>query len=228
MGVHDGHRERRRERFRESGLKGFADHEALELLLFYAIRRGDVNDLAHRLIDHFGSLKDVLTAPLDELAEVPGVGPHTALLLGLVVPLVYSSETVYSKKPVIFSDSSQAGAYFIRRFEGEREEILYEACLDAKGKLLRCEEIGRGSVDTVTLSLRRIVEVPFRCNASSVMLAHNHPSGLALPSEEDNRATLLAGEALEKIGIRLLDHIIVADRDYVSLRSNGLLPIRRR
>ena len=105
-----------------------------------------------------------------------------------------------------------------------KQEELYEACLDAKGKLLTCCRVAEGSVDSVSVNVRRIVENALRFGASNVILSHNHPSGVALPSGEDERMTLAVWDALHTVDIELVDHIIVADGDFVSLRLNGLLP----
>ena len=224
MAVHDGHRARKKEQFRTHGLDAFADHEALELLLFYAIPRVDTNPVAHRLIERFGSLDGVLSAPPEELEKVEGVGESAATLLSLIRPLVRRSRMTASKKPVILGTTQAAGEYFVDLFFGMREERLYEACLDAKGKLLRCAKVADGSVDAVSVNIRVIVENALKCGASAVVLSHNHPSGVALPSEDDNATTLAVYDALRTVDIRLLDHIIVADDDFVSIRDNGLLP----
>ena len=125
------------------------------------------------------------------------------------------------------SDTEQAGAYFLDLFFGEREEKLYEACLDAKGRLLACHLVAEGDTDSVQLNMRKIVENALKCGASSVLLSHNHPSGVALPSPADNATTLSVFDALRTVGVELADHIIVADDDFVSLRHNGLLPERK-
>jgi len=226
VSIHDGHRERKRKQFLEHGLDAFADHEVLELLLFYAVRQGDTNPTAHELMRRFGSLNGVLTASPEELLKVKGVGEHTAALLSLIYPLVRRARTGDGAEPVIFNSTQAVDDYFTDLFLGLREERLYEACLDAKCKLLRCVPVADGCVDTVSLNVRRLVENAISCGASFVVLAHNHPSGLALPSEDDNAATLLAWNALRAVGVELIDHVIVADGDYVSLRDNGLLPPR--
>ena len=224
--VHDGHRARKKTQFREHGLDAFADHEALELLLFYAVPRGDVNPLAHRLLERFGSLEAVFSAPPEELQKVEGVGEHAATLLMLILPLVRRVFMQSGGDGVALRDAGQLGRYFCGVFFGARDELFYEACLDAKGKLLRCCKIADGGVNAVRIDMRRIVENALRCRASAVALAHNHPSGIALPSPDDNTTTLMAYDALRTVGVELIDHIIVADGDFVSLRENGLLPSR--
>lgn len=224
MAVHDGHRQRKKEQFRMHGLDAFADHEVLELLLYYAIPRRDTNPVAHRLMERFGSLDGVFSATVEELEEVEGMGKNAATLLALWMPLYRRVRTKPTAKEVILNSTEQAGRYFMDLFFGMRREELYEACLDAKGKLLACCRIAEGSVDAVNINTRRLVENALKCGASAVILAHNHPSGIALPSPDDNTTTLALWDALRAVGIPLIDHIIVADEDYVSLRDNGLLP----
>ena len=224
MAVHDGHRQRKKEQFRMHGLDAFADHEVLELLLYYAIPRRDTNPVAHRLMERFGSLDGVFSATVEELEEVEGMGKNAATLLALWMPLYRRVRTKPKAKETVLNSTEQAGQYFMDLFFGMRREELYEACLDAKGKLLACCRIAEGGVDAVNISTRRLVENALKCGASAVILAHNHPSGIALPSPDDNTTTLALWDALRAVGIPLIDHIIVADEDYVSLRDNGLLP----
>ena len=226
MAVHDGHRSRKKDQFREHGLDAFADHEVLELLLYYAIPRRDTNPIAHRLMKRFGSLEAVFSAPIEELEKVEGVGENAATLLALLMPLYRRIRTVSRTKEMILASTERTGEYFIDLFFGVTREETYEACLDAKGKLLACYRIAEGGVDTVNINTRRLVENALKCGASAVILAHNHPSGIALPSPDDNATTLAVWETLRAVGIPLIDHIIVADDDYVSLRDNGLLPAR--
>ncbi len=222
MAVHDGHRARKKEQFREHGLDAFADHEVLELLLFYAIPRRDTNPVAHLLLERFGSLDAVLSAPAEELEKVEGVGENAATLLSLLLPVVRRAYLESRGGAISLGDTERLGRYFCALFLGARQEAFYEACLDAKGKLLRCCKIADGSVDAVNINVRRIVENALRCHASAVALAHNHPSGVALPSPDDNTTTLMVYDALRTVGITLTDHIIVADDDFVSLHQNGL------
>lgn len=224
MAIHDGHRQRKKDQFRAHGLDVFADHEVLELLLYYAIPRRDTNSIAHRLLECFGSLDGVFSAPVEELEKVKGVGENAATLLALWLPLYRRVCTASKGRETILSSSERTGEYFKDLFFGMKHEELYEACLDAKGKLLACYRVAEGGVNAVNTNLRRLVENALRCGASAVILAHNHPSGVALPSPEDNSTTLAAWEALRAVEIPLIDHIIVADEDYVSLRDNGLLP----
>ena len=221
MGVHDGHRERVRRRFLEGGLSGFADHEILELLLCYAIPQGDVNPLAHALMDRFGSLSGVLSAPVELLTQVKGVGERTAVLLRLVPQAARRARLADMEREVILNTRENVGAYLLELFSQERNEAVYQICLDGKGKLLACRRLGEGSASAVNLDMRKVVENAILHSASSVILAHNHPSGIALPSSDDQAATEQVRVALGAIGVRLEDHIIVADGDFVSFSESG-------
>ena len=223
MGVHDGHRDRMRKRFLKNELNGFADHEALELLLYYAIPRGDVNPLAHALMDRFGSLSGVFSAPVELLAQVKGVGTQTAVLLRLVPQIAQRARLTDLERELALNTRARVGQYLLELFSRERNEAVYEICLDGQGKLLACRRLGEGSASAVNLDIRQIVQNAITFCASSVILAHNHPSGVALPSQADQGATLRAKAALESIDVRLEDHIIVADGEYVSFSESGYL-----
>ena len=222
MGIHDGHREKMRRRFQETGLEGFADHEALELLLYYAIPRRDTNELAHRLLTRYGSLSALLQAPIEDLRRVEGVGESAAVLLKLVPAFVYKAQRSAGQETVLNS-TEKAGRYLLSCFAGERNEVIYQLCLDRKGKLLACKRLSEGGSAAAELNIRRLVENALLSSASAVILSHNHPSGIALPSREDYTTTRRVQEALATIGVELLEHIIVAEDDYVSLADSGIL-----
>jgi len=223
MNVHEGHRARKKLQFMENGLDAFAEHEVLELLLYYAIPRRDTNPIAHALLEKFGTLDAVFAAPQEELMRVDGVGENAAALIRLILPLYRRIRLSASSAETILNSTEKAGAFFLDRFAGERTEVMYQACLDAKGKLLSVQKLSTGDVSFVHADIRTIVENALLCRASAVLLAHNHPSGVALPSESDNAVTLLIQQVLQSVGVVLFDHIIVADDDFVSLRQNGLL-----
>ena len=226
MGLHDGHRQRCKRRYLAAGAEGMDDHQLLELLLFYAIPRCDTNETAHRLLKRFGSLQGVLYADPGELAAVEGIGESAAVLLRLTGDLSLRARKAALPEKLLNSPG-RAGAYFAELLLGQKRELLYEACLDGKGKLLSCRCITKGTVTSSPLQVRQVVENALYSGADSVLLAHNHPSGVALPSPADNATTLSVFDALRTVGVELADHIIVADDDFVSLRHNGLLPERK-
>ena len=221
MAMHDGHRQRLKERFRSEGLDNFDEVQVLELLLFYCIPRQDTNPLAHRLLDHFGSLAQVLEAPIGELEKIPGMGQGAATFLHLVRDTGRYYQVNRTMQEKVLTTIEQCGAYLSSFFFGRRNETVFILCLDAKCKVLCCKEVGEGSVNSASVPVRRIVEMALGVNASTVVLAHNHPSGLAIPSSDDVQTTLRVAAALDTVDITLADHIIVADGDFVSLVQSG-------
>lgn len=221
MGVHDGHRERLKARFLEHGIDSFNDLNALELLLFYAIPRRDTNVIAHALLNRFGGLSGVFDASIPELMEVPGIGENAALLIKLVPQMVKKKELSKVSDMRTFHKSSQVAQFLIPRFMEEREELVLVMCLDTRNSLLCCEVLNRGVVNAVDISTRRLAEHALKHKASAVVLAHNHPDGVAMPSREDEVFTAKAQDALRLIGIRMMDHIIIAGKNYFSMRDSG-------
>ena len=219
--IHGGHRARVKQRYLSQGLDGFSDHEVLELLLYYAIPRNDVNPLAHRLMDRFGSLHAVLDAEVSELTEVSGVGESAALLVRLIRDLNRRYLLDRQEKRPTLPDSQTAGELFLPYFYGIREERVYAAFLDDELRLLSCRLLFEGGINFAPLSVRKLVEAALREHATSVILAHNHPAGQAIPSVEDREATLHIRSALEAMQIRLLDHIIVAGEEFTSMEECG-------
>lgn len=222
MSVHDGHRDRLKSRFAEHGLESFNDINALELLLFYAIPRKDTNVMAHDLVDRFGSLSGVFDASLRELTDVPGIGENTALLIKLVPQMMKKCQLSKVNDIRVFRSSNDLGRFLVPRFMDERDELALLLCLDSRKSLICCRVLNRGVVNAVDITVRRLVELALKNKAASLVLAHNHPEGIALPSREDEAFTRKAGEALRLMGMELVDHIIVAGDRYFSMRDSGL------
>ncbi len=221
MNVHDGHRERMKRRFSEHGLDNFDDHTVLELILFFALPRGDTNTLSHLLLENFGSLSAVFDAPTEELLKIPGVGSNTACLIKLVPQLSRRYLMSRTNPDDILDSSRKAGEYLVPRFYAESDEVVYMICLDAKCKVLNCRRLFRGGVNSACVSIRKIVENALLFNSTGVIIAHNHTSGIAVPSGEDEDTTRKISAALKAVDIVLQDHIVVADDDFVSLADNG-------
>ena len=219
--VHKGHRERLKARFLETGLDSFTDVQALELLLFYAIPQKDTNPIAHALLDRFGSLSQVLDAPLEALKKVPGISDHSASLLRLVTELARFYQVDSAQRTEVLTSLDACGRYLVPRFFGRKVETVFLLCLDAKCKVLCCREIGEGSVNAASISVRKVVEAALSANATSVVLAHNHPSGVALPSADDVQTTRRIAAALSAVEVKLIDHIVVAEGDFISMAQSG-------
>jgi len=226
MADHTGHRRRMKEEFLIRP-DSFQDHRLLELLLFYSNPRSDTNPLAHDLIDRFGNLAGVLDALPEELCKLPGVGEHTVVLLKAVKEL---SRRYFSIRTDLndTADSSEAYARILQHhFLGARNEIFCILCMDGKHKVLGDRYLGEGNVNTVQVTTRVIVEAALAMNATVVVLAHNHVSGLALPSPEDVSTTNALREILEQVGVALEDHLVFTDDDMVSMRDSGFYrPVR--
>ena len=221
MSVHDGHRQRLKERYLKEGLDGFAEHQALELILFYCIPRKDTNELAHRLIKRFGSLAQVLEAPADAIAEVEEAGPNVATYLSLVRDFTryYHVNSVIQNKQL---DTIDDCCNYLRPFFDCRTvETVYMLSLDAKSMVLNCRKIGEGGINSTGVSTRDIVKAAMDDGATSVILAHNHPSGFAVPSIEDAAVTQQVAQALNGIDVCLTDHIIFARNDYISMANSS-------
>ena len=220
--IHKGHRQRLKERFLREGLDNFTDIQALELALFYAIPRKDTNPIAHALLDRFGSLDQVLDAQVEELAKVPGMGESAAVLLHLITEMGRYYLVSRSTQSKVLPTLEDCASYLVPFFHGRRVETVFLLCLDAKCKVLCCKEVGEGSVNSAGISIRKIVETALGANARAVVLAHNHPSGVAIPSGEDVQTTRRIAAALQAVEIQLVDHIVVADADYVSMVQSGI------
>ena len=220
--IHDGHRQRLINRFLEEDLDHFNSHQVLELMLFYCIPRQDTNPIAHALLDRFGSLAQVMQAPIDELQQVNGIGEKAATFLTVLNSFCRYYDTHRSDPGTILDTSTACANTLIPYFNGVRNETVYLLCLDAKCMMLCCRKVGEGSVNSAAVPIRRIVEVALGANATTVVLAHNHPSGIAVPSPEDVLTTKKLAAALAAVDITLTDHIVVADGEGVSLRDSRL------
>lgn len=223
MSIHDGHRQRVRARFLNHGLENFDDITALELLLFYARPQGDTNPLAHALLDRFGSLGAVLDAPVGELIKVSGIRETSAALLKLIPAI--SRRYLISRNTIgdVIDSSTKAGRFFVPYFLNAVEERVYALFLDVRRRNLGCVELSRGAINAVDINARKLASMALERNACYVVLAHNHLSGVALPSTEDEESTRRLAAALELIGVELCDHVIVAGTDYVSMGECGML-----
>lgn len=218
--VHAGHRDRVREKYNAGGLDGFADHEVLELLLFYANKRGDTNPVAHRLMERFGSLSAVFEASYDDLVSVDGIGDSAATLITMVPQLFrrYSADKVDKVKTI--SGFDDAKAFLVPRFFGLRNERVGIICLDTQGRINNFIFISDGSLKLAQIDIRKVAQLSLQNNADSIIIAHNHPGGFASPSRNDVETTKAFVNALSLINIRVADHIIISDEDAFSMASN--------
>lgn len=221
MGLHDGHRNRLKNRFLNEGLTNFEDHNVLELLLFYSIPRSDTNEIAHELLNKFGSLHGVFEAGMEDLMSVNGISRHSAVLIKMIPELfvVYGRDKVRDIQKINSSDDAKQ--FFIPRFYGKVREEVQLVLLDDKMNIIKLVKIYEGSVNSANVPIRKIVEIAIENRATNVIIAHNHPTGLILPSKDDLRATAKVREALALVDVKLLDHVIVSDNEAASLKDSG-------
>ena len=208
--LHDGHRDRLRERFLTSA-DSFEDHEILELVLFYSIPRRNTNDIAHTLLNRFGSIKGVLDANIDALAEVEDIGHKSALHIKAISKLILKYHISEQKSDGLLKSPATLSTFLKALFIGTQNEISYILLFDNAKKLITCEKIGAGISTEQTVSLREITYKALANNATSIILVHNHPNGQAFPSREDILATNKAKMVLDALGITLMEHFIVAE-----------------
>lgn len=220
---HRGHRQRLRERYVRAGLNGLGDHEVLELLLTYGIARKDVKPLAKDLLGRFGALHRVLTASCEELVTVKGVSTATAALLMLAGDcgrLCLRAEAARG-----FSVSSPKALYEYCRAEvgNRRDEQFRCFFVDSRNRLLAEEVLHEGTVDQTAVYPRKVFERALAHRATGVLFVHNHPSGSLEPSPHDLELTRSLVRTAGVMGIRVLDHLIVAAHGYTSFSEQGLL-----
>ncbi|MBR6524508.1 MAG: DNA repair protein RadC [Clostridia bacterium] len=220
---HDGHRKRIRERFAKDRFESFHPHEILELVLTYALPRQDTNPLAHRLLDHFGSLHAVLEADIHELMQVKGVGENTATLLSMLLPLMrrYEQSKLTAKR--LLYNYQALNELCISLYHGITNERFYVLSLNSQFELLGIDMIAEGTPNQVNVYPRTIMEALLRRNATAAVLVHNHPGGGSMPSQQDVNTTEIVANLLSTLDIQLYDHILVADSMAHSLKNMGYL-----
>lgn len=220
-----GHRKRLRERFLKSGLDGLADYEVVELLLTLAIPRSDVKEPAKALIARFGDLRGILDAPVEELRTVPRIGSVAPVALRIIkaAATLYLQQTTEGHDSL--GDPERLAAFWRMRIGALPNEVFEVGYLDSRYRLLRdgVERLEEGTVDRATVYPRRVIEAALRRKAFALVLAHNHPNGVATPTEQDKVLTRAIVLAAETVSVRVIDHLIVATEQVFSFRKAGLL-----
>ena len=211
--LHEGHRQRLKNRFLESGLDDFQPHNILELLLFYSIPRKDTNDIGHELIEKFGSLSAVFDANVEDLVQVDYITENSATLIKLIPAL--SRAYLIDKNSHIkqFSNIEYIKKFLLGLFHGEKTEKVYVFFLSNGFDLLGYEKVHDGSVNSSSLDARRVIELVFKYNASMIMIAHNHPNGTAFPSMEDITTTGQLSTIFAPFSVPIVEHFIVNEVD---------------
>lgn len=220
-----GHRERLRQRFERTGFAGFSDYEVVELLLTLCIPRRDVKQPAKALLKHFGNLKGVLDAEMEELRAIEGIGKVTPVALRIIREAAHLYLQQGAEGREILNSASRVEAFWRSRLSGLTREVFEVAYLDKAYRLLPngVERMEVGTVDRTVVYPRKVVEAALRRSASALLLAHNHPTGRAYPSEADITLTKMIQKAAAPLDIRIIDHLIVAGSSVFSFRSNQML-----
>lgn len=211
--LHAEHRKRLRNRFRKEGLESFEPHNVLELILFYVLARIDTNPLAHKLLNEFGSFSGVIDAPYESLLQVDGVGESVATFIKLIHEIIRKYELdKFSHEGL--SNLDDIAKYMVQYYKNQTVESLVVLLLDNSGKLFNVVKVCEGTVNSLNMPTRQISNILHRYNASSYILVHNHPSGIAAPSQEDIAVTIQMDSVLNALDFKIKEHIIVAGKDY--------------
>ena len=223
--LHQGHRERMRERIAQQGFESLADHEALEVLLYLTNPRKNTNVMAHALLKRFGSFSRVLDAEEEELCKVEGVGPATARMLHLMPEICKYYTRCRASEENCLRTTEQLAEFLKSKFLGADRERALLMALDSRSRVRGAYWLREGTSSKVSFEIKDVVAAALKGGTDSVVLCHNHPNGVALPSLEDMDATGSIARALGLVNVHLLDHFILTDTECISMRDAGRLPI---
>ncbi len=215
--IHDNHRKRMRESFFEHGFDGMDDHEILEMVLYYALPRRNTNEIAHSLINHFGSFSEVLEADKSELVTVPYITDNAVFLLKMILPMYKRYRQSASERNRKFESTEQIAEYLMSKFVDTNNECVYAMFFDTEMNLIKCSKLNEGDISSSMFDFRKLVKAVLETKATSVIISHNHPHGITLPSREDVAVTESAYYLLRTLKVNLLDHIIVSQTAYSSM-----------
>ncbi|MBE6774691.1 MAG: hypothetical protein E7543_00695 [Ruminococcaceae bacterium] len=219
--AHNFHRQHMRERFYEAGFKGMADHNVLEMLLYFGIPRKDTNGIAHELISTFGSFSSVFEANRHDLLKVKGMTETAVCLIKMMLP-VYSryTDSLKEHRPSPIEPEEVYEYLLPKYFEGSCRERVYVLCYDSSDRLIACRLLNEGDICSSSFDIREFSRIVLETNCTSVIISHNHPHCFSQPSKDDIRVTQNVIKLLDMLKIRLIDHIIVADDGYTSLANH--------
>ncbi len=220
--VHQNHRKRMIERFKKEGFFGFATHELLEMLFYFSQPRVDTNPCAHSLLENFGSLQNVMNASLERLCTVKGMGETSAILLKLVVELERRYLMENTKSDEVYDTLGKVADFLYPYFHGVDHECLYMMMLNNRMNLLDCVLISEGVVNSTTIQTSKISRLIWEKNASAVIFAHNHPSGLAIPSASDTEAGKQLNYFLGFLEVISVEHLIFAENRFCTLMKQQI------
>jgi len=215
--------ERPRERLLKLGSEALSAQEILALILGRGIKGESVMVTSQKLLSRFGNLKSVANASVEELTQTRGIGPAKAAQIKAALELSKRLEADVGEKPQPMLKSPEDVAAVVRsQLKGKKKEHFLVLCLDTRNRLINCKPVSIGSLDTSIVHPREVFKEAVSSSSASVIFVHNHPSGDPEPSKEDVELTKRLAKAGEIIGIDVLDHIIVCDKNYLSLKAKNL------
>lgn len=215
--------ERPRERLQKFGVEALSAQEILALILGRGISGESVMVTVQRLLSHFGNLKGIAAASVEQLSQVKGIGLAKASQIKAAFELANRLEgySETGKKPLVKTPEDIV-ALVKGRLRGKKKEYFLALLLDTRNQLIKVSEISVGSLDTSIVHPREVFKEAISASAASVIFVHNHPSGDTEASEDDVKLTKRLAEAGEIVGIDVLDHVIITDKKYLSLKREGL------
>jgi DNA repair protein RadC len=218
-----GHRERLRERFLSGGIERFTDEEVVEFLLTLGTPRRDVKPEAREALKKFGSLSGVLSAPLEKLMEIKGIGPKNALYLSLIHHVAgrYLRDRAVGRS--FFGSSRAVYEYLFHSMRDLKREVFRVLFLNRKNELLTDQDVFQGSLTGSAVYPREIMTLALEYRAAALVFVHNHPSGDPTPSPEDQRLTRDLVWAASLLMIQVLDHVIIGQGTYYSFADDGMI-----
>ena len=218
--VHENHRQRMMERCKKTGFDSFSDHEILEMLLYYSKPRGDTNETAHIMLERFGRIDGVFEATPDELMQIDGIGLHSAILMQLIRESArrYTKSVMQSRKR--FMHIREVAEFANSCFVGSTTEQLYLFLFNNGMEMIDSVLLTTGTINSAEMPARLMLEKAIHKKASCAILAHNHPHGIAVPSDSDIQLTYHAAEVLGLINIPLLEHLVFAENRYACIMKS--------
>lgn len=219
--IHAGHRARVRENVLKNGFEQLEDHRLLELLLFYSIPREDTNEIAHRLLNEFGSFTEIIKTNPKKLCEVLGVGRNSAIQIAAIGELFKRVIEEGAVKRTPYRTIEELVALVRSQYLNEKNEKLLFICFDSAMRLKKIESFTEGDSVRTSAELKTALSKILENDPTFVIMAHNHPEGPALPSNTDVGSTMTVSTTLRNLGINLADHIIINRTAYFSMREDS-------
>ena len=217
---HNSHRKHMRERFYEAGFKGMPDHNVLEMLLFFGIPRRDTNEIAHELINTFGSYSDVFDANINDLMKIKGMTETAAYLIKMIIPFYGRYvDNLEKREPSPLDPKEIADFLRPKYYEGSCKERIYVLCFDSMNHLIACRLLNEGDICSSSFDIREFGRIVLETNCSGVIISHNHPHCVSQPSKDDINLTRAVIDFLDMLKVTLIDHIIVSDNGHTSMAN---------